>query len=68
MRPFDPYCKRYPDMIPEYVEAAAYDEVTPDEYVRTEEGTYNRENGHFACTECYVNLGMPTAPWGWYAP
>jgi len=62
-------CKRMADAISEYVEAVRGSTMTPAEYVRREEGTYNPENGHFACTECYIAIGQPTAPWpGWKAP
>ena len=37
-------------------------------YVRNNEGTYNPENGHFLCTECYVAIGMPSSPSGWKCP
>ena len=37
-------------------------------YVRTEEGTYNKANGHFTCTPCYADIGMPSSPTGWVAP
>lgn len=45
-----------------------YDEEIPsgnelreavDNYIRREEGTYNRNNGHFWCTECYCKLNCP---------
>jgi hypothetical protein len=39
-----------------------------EDYVRWSEGTYNSTNGHFACTSCYVRMGMPTAAGGWKAP
>lgn len=61
-------CNKTPDQIEEYVEAAADEDMTPSEYVRKEEGTYNRANGHFACTDCYVALGCPSSPKGWVAP
>jgi hypothetical protein len=70
-------CHRAPGEIDEYVRAAAEvneDEphhsvpMTPERYVRKEEGTLNRQNGHFACTECYMKMGMPVAPHGWVAP
>lgn len=66
--PFDPACERRPDQIPEYVEAAKEHEMTPDEYVKREEGTYNPDNGHFLCTTCYVKHGMPSSPRGWVCP
>lgn len=42
--------------------------MTADQYVRTEEGTYNPANGHFVCTPCYIEIGMPSSPTGWIAP
>lgn len=44
------------------------DGETPDEYVRSNEGTYNPNNGHFACDACYIKIGMPSSPRGWIAP
>jgi hypothetical protein len=68
-------CHRRPGQIEEYVDAAAEASewndrvVTPAEYVMQEEGTLNKFNGHFACTECYIRLGSPSAPPpGWKAP
>ena len=60
---------KHPDQIEEYIVAADADE-TPDGYVREEEGTYNRRNGHFLCTDCYIKAGMPSKPWPdrWVAP
>ena len=68
MRPIDPYCERSPSDIPEYVEAAKEDDVTPDQYVVDNEGTFNPKSGHFACTDCYIRLGMPSSANGWVAP
>lgn len=34
----------------------------------SEEGTLNRENGHFLCNMCYIKAGMPTSPSGWTCP
>ena len=61
-------CRKAPHEISEYVDAAREDDVSPARYVATEEGTLNPENGHFACTECYVAMGMPSSPSGWVAP
>lgn len=66
-------CGKSPSEIDEYVSAASeehsgYPDVTPEQYVWKEEGTLNRENGHFLCTECYVRAGMPSSPRGWVAP
>lgn len=52
-------CKRKPSEIQEYVEAAKECKCAPERYVEIEEGTYNREQGVFYCTECYVAVGMP---------
>lgn len=61
-------CGQSPDQISEYIDAAHDEGVTPDDYVRTDEGTYNPTNGHFLCTDCYIAAGMPSAPKGWKAP
>lgn len=61
-------CKLRPGDIPEYIEMASLEDMTPEEFVRTEEGTYNLDNGHFACTTCYIRMGLPTEPFGWVAP
>ena len=61
-------CNKHPDQIPEYTDREVIGRMTPDQYVATEEGTYNRENGRFWCTECYVRAGMPSSPMGWTAP
>jgi hypothetical protein len=53
------YCKRRPADIPEYVACAIESNITPAEYVMKEEGTYNKYNGHFCCTDCYIEIGMP---------
>jgi hypothetical protein len=66
-------CGKKPDEIAEYVEASKPRNFggrgcAPDEYVRREEGTYNPETNRFACTSCYIDMGMPTAPGrGWFA-
>lgn len=52
-------CGRPPAEIGEYVEAADQEEMTPDQYVQTNEGTFNPENGHFWCTACYIKVGLP---------
>lgn len=70
MRPWCVGCHRYPDEIEEYCDPELIGELTPDEYVRLEEGTYHRENHHFAYTECYIAMGMPSKPYPerWVAP
>lgn len=44
------------------------DGETADEFVWENEGTLNRENGHFLCDDCYIKAGMPSSPTGWRAP
>jgi hypothetical protein len=61
-------CGKSPDQLSEYVDAAAIEDITPNEYLKSEEGTLNHENGHFACTVCYVKMGMPSSSRGWKAP
>ena len=61
-------CGKAPHEIAEYVEAARENDCSPACYVAAEEGTFNHVNGHFACTECYIALGMPASPGGWIAP
>jgi hypothetical protein len=68
MKPICIGCNKHPNQIDEYIEAAKEEEMTPDEYVRQLEGTYNESNGHFTRTPCYVEMGMPSAKGGWIAP
>lgn len=68
MKAYDPKCQRYADQIPQVVEWAEMEEMTPDEWVEEEEGTYNSTNGHFLCDECYIAIGMPSSPTGWKCP
>lgn len=68
MKPLCIGCNKHPEQIEEYVEIAVVEDMTPDAYVCSEEGTYNRENGHFLCTDCYIAAGMPSSERGWVAP
>jgi hypothetical protein len=61
-------CGLTPNELDEYKEFAEAEGMTPNEYVIEEEGTYNPENGHFLCTECYVKFGCPSTEKGWKAP
>lgn len=36
----------------------------PNDYVRSDEGTYDRESGWFLCDVCYIKMGQPTAEQG----
>jgi len=61
-------CNKRPIELAEYRAAAEGEDFSPDDYVRAREGTYNSENGHFLCTPCYINAGMPGSVSGWVAP
>jgi len=61
-------CGRKPSEIDEYVTAARVQRCSPDAYVRCEEGTFNSETGHFLCTKCYIEAGLPATRHGWIAP
>lgn len=63
-------CNKTADEIPEYIECAEENDMTVEEYVQSEEGTYNPKNGHFLCTDCYIEAGMPSLPYPkkWVAP
>jgi hypothetical protein len=55
-------CGRHPWEIHEYQVLAEDYEEEPKDWPRImdcEDGSYNANNGHFWCTECYVNIGMP---------
>ncbi|MFA1819035.1 hypothetical protein ACDX78_02325 [Virgibacillus oceani] len=54
-----PFCKRKPNEIPEYVQQANQEEMSPVEYVRMDEGTYHPQTDLFCCTDCYIKQGMP---------
>ena len=61
-------CNKTPDELDEYSPEETEENMTATEYVQTNEGTYNPSNGHFTCTPCYIDLGMPLSPGGWVAP
>lgn len=64
-------CGKHPNDLAEYREAAAgepEDYKSAADYVMREEGTLNRQNGHFLCTPCYEKAGQPSSPRGWVAP
>lgn len=54
-----PYCEKRPHEITEYIEQAEYSEVTPEEFVKMDEGTYDYRTDLFCCTTCYIKIGMP---------
>ncbi len=61
-------CKLTPNEIAEYVDAAREEGISPEAYAWENEGTLNRENGHFLCTDCYITAEMPGSPTGWVCP
>jgi hypothetical protein len=63
-------CNKTPDELEEYAEAAKENDMSADQYCMEEEGTYNPANGHFLCTTCYIDAGMPAIPYPgrWVAP
>jgi hypothetical protein len=79
LHPYDPFCQRYATdmtyldtfMFESEEDEAARGPATPEmreNYIITEEGTYNPLNGHFACDTCYIKIGMPSGPAGWRCP
>lgn len=61
-------CHKSPDQLEEYIDSGRENGMTPEDYCWEEEGTLNCANGHFACTTCYIAMGMPSSPFGWKAP
>ena len=56
-------CQKSPYELSEYLDGATEADITPEEYVKLEEGTYNPVTGGFLCTECYIRAGMPSLPY-----
>lgn len=63
-------CNKPANEIDEYKFGAEENDMTVEDFVREEEGTYNPTNGHFLCTDCYIKAGMPSLPYPqtWVAP
>lgn len=58
----EPMCKecgRKASELLEYITEGRINNMTPEEFVRQEEGTYNPVTGYFYCTKCYIRVGMP---------
>lgn len=75
--PYDPRCQRFAVDMTDYDMWIADEhgiplkEVTPamrNQYVEQTEGTYNPDNGHFLCDQCYIEVGMPSSRYGWKCP
>jgi hypothetical protein len=70
----EPYCFRCgkkASELEEYSPAMTDSSLSPADFVRYEEGTFNPETNRFACTECYIAIGTPSTPigeGGWLAP
>lgn len=60
-------CKLPASQIEEYVMEADAEGITPAQAAR-DDGTYNPVSNRFACTRCYIAMGMPSGPGGWKAP
>lgn len=52
--PYDPSCKREAKDIPSVVQFAQENAMTPEEFIKAEEGTYNPVTGHFLCDPCFL--------------
>jgi len=52
-------CGKQPHEIAEYRYAAIGENVTPEDYVKQEEGTYDPRTDQFLCTDCDVKAGTP---------
>jgi len=63
-------CKKKPEELTEYSPLMTGEDTPADDFVWSNEGTLNLENGHFLCTDCYIEAGMPSAPapGRWVAP
>ena len=72
----EPYCFRCGKPASSFISGAMMAEddepISPAEYIRREEGTYNRDTNRFACDACYIAIGMPVGEpgndYGWKAP
>lgn len=62
-------CHKSPSELDEYIFMAEEENCTPEEFVwKEEEGTLNKSNGHFLCTDCYNEAGQPSSKEGWKCP
>lgn len=53
-------CRKTPEEISEYQKMATVYKTTATEYMKANEGTYNRfRKNKFYCTICYIKAGMP---------
>jgi hypothetical protein len=64
-------CNKQPKYLDDFADWKDEGYNSADDMCRQEEGTYNRSNGHFLCTPCYIRAGMPANPHpgpNWIAP
>lgn len=71
--PYDPMCERFARDMAELDMWTERKPRVPKKlariaYIVEEEGTYNPENGHFLCDDCYINAGQPSSINGWRCP
>lgn len=52
-------CGKQPSEIPSVSYFAECENMTPDEFIKKLEGTYNPKTNLFYCDECYIRLGTP---------
>lgn len=52
-------CGKFPNEIYEYTDMAEALQITPDEYVKEYEDTYDPRLQKFFCTDCWVKAGCP---------
>lgn len=50
------FCLRKPSEIEDYIVAADECDLSPNEYVKKEEGSYNRSTKTFCCPTCYSKM------------
>lgn len=53
--PYDPVCQKQASEIPSVVAYARENRMSPDGFVRQEDGTYNPDNEHFLCDTCFIS-------------
>lgn len=61
-------CGKTPNELSEYRDFWKEYGASSAEDMARDDGTYNRETGNFVCTDCYIEIGMPSSPSGWKAP
>jgi hypothetical protein len=56
--PYCRYCEKHASEILEYRMFAAEEGISPEEYIKEQEGTYDEDSNTFVCTDCYIRRGM----------